>query len=53
MNQAELIEFLKKNLSLTVSNTCDPWDKHSHIVIDLVLNGENISEIVIDCNDGE
>ena len=53
MNEAQLIEFLKKNLSLTVSNTSDPWDKHSHIVIDLVLNGETIREMVVDVNDGD
>jgi len=53
MTEADLVAFLKANLTLQVTNTPDPWDYHDHIVIDLCLQGETISEIVIDIGDGD
>jgi len=53
MTEEQLIEFLKNNLSLQVSNNPDPYFYNDVFTISLVLNGNTtISQIVLNVNDG-
>jgi hypothetical protein len=53
MTEQELIDYLTANLSLQVNNTQDPFDWHNHFTVSLVLNGNVISSIELDVNDGQ
>jgi hypothetical protein len=53
MNEQQLIEFLTNNLSLQVVNNPDPYDWNDVFTISLVLNGNTISQVVLNVNDGQ
>jgi len=53
MTEQELIDFLTTNLQLTATNTPSPWDGSDHFTVSLVLNGNTISQVVLDVNDGD
>ena len=53
MTEAQLIDFLRANLKLTVSNTPDPGDWHSRFTVCLMLNNQEISRVLLEPNDGQ
>jgi len=53
MTEEQLIEFLTNNLTLQVVNNPDPYDWNDVFTISLNLNGNTISQIVLDVNDGQ
>jgi hypothetical protein len=53
MTQQELIDFLTANLQLEAVNNVSPWDYSDHWVVNLVLNGQVISSVTLDINDGQ
>ena len=50
--QQQLIEFLKENLSINSYNTVGPFDDTDNFTIQIVLNGEVISQTILNVNDG-
>jgi len=52
MTEADLIAFLKANLTINSFNTVGPYDDTDNFTVQLVLNGEVISETVLNVNDG-
>ena len=52
MTQAELVAFLKANLTINSFNTVGPYDDTDNFTVQLVLGGEVISETVLNVNDG-
>ena len=53
MTQQELIDFLTANLKLQAENHVSPWDYSDHQEVELVLNDQVISSVVLDINDGQ
>ena len=52
MTEADLIAFLKANLTINSFNTVGSYDDTDNFTVQLVLNGEVISETVLNVNDG-
>ena len=52
MTEAELIAFLTENLSLEAVNNVNPFDTSDHFQVNLILNGNVISTVTLDVNDG-
>lgn len=50
--QQQLVEFLKENLSINSYNTVGPFDDTDNFTIQIVLNGEVISQTILNVNDG-
>lgn len=50
--QQQLVEFLKENLSINSYNTVSPFDDTDNFTIQIVLNGEVISQTILNVNDG-
>jgi len=52
MNEQQLIDFLTQNLTINSFNTINPFNDSDNFTVQLVLNGNVISETVINVNDG-
>lgn len=52
MTEAELVAYLTKNLTINSFNTIDPYVETDNFTVQLVLNGNVISETVLNVNDG-
>ena len=50
--QQQLVEFLKEYLSINSYNTVGPFDDTDNFTIQIVLNGEVISQTILNVNDG-
>jgi len=50
--QTDIAQFLTGNLTLNATNMVSPWDNSDHWVINLVLEGQTISSVTLDINDG-
>jgi hypothetical protein len=52
MTEQELIDFLKANLTINSFNTVGPYDDTDNFTIQILLNGQVISQTVLNVNDG-
>lgn len=52
MNEAELIEFLTNNLTITAVNNPDPYYTFDVFTVSLCLQGNVISQTTLVVNDG-
>lgn len=52
MTQQELIDFLKANLTINSFNTVGPYDDTDNFTIQILLDGQIISQTVLNVNDG-
>jgi hypothetical protein len=52
MTQQELIDFLKANLTINSFNTVGPYDDADNFTIQILLDGQIISQTVLNVNDG-
>jgi hypothetical protein len=50
--QQQLVDFLKKNLTINSYNTVNPFDDTDNFTVQLILNGEVISQTTLNVNDG-
>jgi hypothetical protein len=52
MTEQELIDFLKANLTINSFNTVGPYDDTDNFTIQILLNGQVISQTLLNVNDG-
>jgi hypothetical protein len=50
--QQQLVDFLKKNLTINSYNTVNPFNDTDNFTVQLILNGEVISQTTLNVNDG-